>query len=219
MAAGMAVIAAVPLIRRARGSRPRVAAIAIYACCVIATLAISGIYHSLERGCSARIVMKRIDYYAIWLLIAGTFTAVHGVMCSGFWRSGVLIFAWTYASVGVFLQIYRFDLFSGVPGLLLYLGLGWVGVLSIVKLGRQIGFRAVRFIWYAGIAYSAGAVLEATGRPTLIAHWVGPHELFHVAVIVGATLHWVFIRRMLIGYAPRVALPIPDLPGTTVLAS
>jgi channel protein (hemolysin III family) len=213
-AAAVGVVAAVPLVRLARGHRHRVVAVAVYVFCVIATLAISGVYHSLERGCVARAVMKRFDYFAIWLLIAGTFTAVHGVMFEGRWRSGVLTFIWSYVALGVALQAIWFRVFSGVPGLLLYLGLGWIGVISVVKLGRQLGYAVVRPLWYAGIAYSFGAILEATGHPMLVYRWVGPHEVFHLAVIVGVALHWVFIRRLLMSHAPlasssAVSSPLP----------
>jgi channel protein (hemolysin III family) len=213
IAAGIAVWAAVPLVRLASSHRSRFRAVLVYACCVIATLTISGVYHSLQQGCSARLIMQRIDYYAIWLLIAGTFTAVHGVMCRGFWRAGFLGLTWGYAFVGMFLQVVRFDIFSGLPGLLLYLGLGWAGVISIFHVGRRIGFRAVRPVWMAGIAYSLGAVLEAVGQPHLIDHWVGPHEVFHLAVIVGVALHWIFIRRLLLTYAPAEAAPAVLLPA------
>ena len=82
-AAGVALVAGVPLVRLARGCRHRVFAVTVYVVCVVTTLAISGVYHSLDRGCSARTVMQRMDYFAIWLLIAGTFTAVHGIMWTG----------------------------------------------------------------------------------------------------------------------------------------
>jgi channel protein (hemolysin III family) len=199
------LMAAIPLLRLARGDRRRVFAVAVYAFCVVATLGVSGAYHSLDRACAARAVMKRIDYFAIWLLIAGTFTAVHGVMFEGRWRSGALTFIWGYVVVAISLQSIWFRVFSGVPGLLLYLGLGWVGLFSIVKLRRQLGPRVVRPLWAAGIAYSVGAILDATGHPILIAHVVGPHEVFHAAVIVGVALHWLFIRRLLLTHAP--ALP------------
>jgi channel protein (hemolysin III family) len=209
IAAGVAALASVSLLRQAGRDRARVASIAVYVTSVILTLAISGIYHRLERHGAARTVMKRIDYYAIWLLIAGTFTAVHGVMFRGVWRWGVLLFIWSYAALGVVLQSVRFDVFSGPAGLALYLGMGWVGVLSIVKIGRRIGFRAARFIWYAGLVYSAGAVLEATGHPILIARWIGPHEVFHFAVIGGVALHWAFVRRLLLDHASRDPAPVP----------
>jgi channel protein (hemolysin III family) len=155
--------------------------------------------------------MQRADYCAIWLLIAGTFTAVHGVMYRGFWRSGVLAVIWSFAAVGVLLQMLWFDVFSGTAGLLLYLGIGWLGVVSVVKVGRQIGFRAVRPLWHAGIVYSSGALLEAAiqtlGPRVVVAHWVGPHEIFHVTVIVGVALHWRFIRELLLKHARIVAMP------------
>jgi channel protein (hemolysin III family) len=203
LAAGVALVAAVPLLRLARGSTSRFWTVAVYAFCLVATLTISGTYHALQRGGSARAVMQRIDYVGIWLLIGGTLTAIHGVLCRGAWRSRTLAFVWIYALCGVMLQVYRFAFFYGLRGLMLYLGLGAVGVVSIIKLRRQLGARAVRPLWMAGIAYVAGAVLEATGHPSLIRLWVGPHEVFHIAVILGMVLHWVFIRRMLLVYAPR----------------
>jgi channel protein (hemolysin III family) len=220
IAASVALVGAVPLIRRGRGSSARVLSVAIYACCVITSLAVSGTYHALAWRTSARALMQRFDHYAIFLLIAGTFTAVHGVMCSGFWRTGVLAFIWVGAVVGVLLQVCWFETFSGAAGLALYLGLGWVGVASVIKLGRVIGFRAVRPIWYAGIAYTAGALLEAFGQPVVVRGWIGPHEVFHGAVIAGVTLHWLFIRTLLVKHAPGAAAasapaappPAPALP-------
>jgi channel protein (hemolysin III family) len=208
----------VSLARRARGSRHRVFAVSVYVCCVVLTLGISGTYHSLAYGCSARTLMQRMDYFAIWLLIAGTFTAIHGIMFKGRWRRGMLTFIWSYVAVAMLLQAIWFETFSGVPGLILYLGLGWVGLASTLKLGRRLGFRVVRPIWHAGILYSAGAILEATGHPVVIAQWVGPHEIFHVAVIAGVALHWSFIKRLLTAHAPPMTSPtgLPTLQAGVV---
>jgi channel protein (hemolysin III family) len=216
-AAAVAAIAAIPLIRLSKGKSHRTLAVAIYAFCVVATLAISGTYHSLDPGGGARAVMKRADYFAIWLLIAGTFTAVHGIMCKGFWRRGVLTGIWSYAAIGIFLQIMWFRVFSGLPGRLLYLGLGWFGIASVVKIGRQIGFRTVVPILYAGAFYSVGAVLEATDHPTLLQNWIGPHEIFHVAVVAGVAIHWWFIRSLLTKHAPEDTLPV-GVPGAGAVA-
>jgi channel protein (hemolysin III family) len=208
LAAAVGLAAAVPLVRLSRKKPGRVVAILVYAFGVIATLAVSGTYHSLDRGGSARAVMRHLDHAAIWLLIAGTFTAVHGLMCRGFWRHGVLFFIWVYALTGVFLQTFWFKAFSGTAGLVLYLGMGWLGIASVIKVGRQIGFRAARPIWYAGIPFSGGAILEATGHPILWRGWIGPHEIFHVSVVVGLAIHWWFIRGLLIAHAPGSVEPV-----------
>jgi hemolysin III len=98
-----------------------------------------------------------------------------------------------------------FDTFNGKVALFLYLGLGWIGLASIVKLGLQIGFRRVRTMLYAGVAFSAGALIEGFGRLVLIPHWVGGHEVFHFAVVLGVALNWLFIRTLLIHHLPAVS--------------
>ena len=202
IAAGTALAAAIPLVRLGRGSTGRVFALAVYVSCVTAALAISGVYHALAREGSARLFMQRLDYYAIWLLIAGCFTAIHGVMCRGFWRSGLLSIIWTYALVGVALQVLWWNTFTGRTGLALYLGLGWIGFASVIKLGRQIGWRQVMPVVYAGVMFSLGAILEACEWPVVIAGWVEAHEVFHFAVVAGLAMLWLFIRRLLTRHLP-----------------
>jgi channel protein (hemolysin III family) len=207
LAAIAALIATIPLVRLGGVHLHRRLAVAIYAACVTAAMTASGVYHALALGGTPRMIMQRVDHCAIWFLIAGTFTAVHGVMWKGFWGRGVLVFVWSYALVGVLLQVFWFRTFEGNLGLALYLGLGWVGILSMYKLARQIGWAAVLPVGYAGFAYSAGAILEALGWPVLIERWFGAHELFHFAVVAGILLHWQFIRSLLIHHAPPLALP------------
>jgi channel protein (hemolysin III family) len=214
-AAGVALVAAIPLVRLGRRSPRHALVLSVYAFCVVATLAISGIYHALSPHGSARLLMQRLDYLAIWLVIAGTFTAVHGVMFSGFWRVGVLAIIWGYALIASLLQVCWFATFSGVVGLVLYLGLGWIGLATVIKLGREIGARTVRPFWFAGLAFSAGAVLEASGHPVLVVNWIGPHEIFHLAVIAGLALHWLFIRKLVVVHAP----PECSSPAPPALAS
>ena len=206
LAAAAAVAAAVPLVRLGRGNAGRMWALGVYVVCVIAALTISGVYHSIGRDSPTRLFMQRLDHFAIWALIAGTFTAVHGTMCRGFWRGGLLAIIWMYAITGVFLQVTWFKLFSGNIGLLLYLGMGWIGVGSIMKIGGQIGFRRVLPILYAGLFFSVGAILEAFDWPTLVRPWFGAHEIFHFAVIIGVGLLWLFIRKLLLHHVPA-ALP------------
>jgi channel protein (hemolysin III family) len=203
LGAGVALVAAAPLVRLARGCPIRRRSLTVYAACVVANLAISGVYHALAWECTARAVFQRFDHFAIWLLIAGTFTAVHGVTCRGFWRGGVLAMVWTYAACGVLLQTFWFPVFASRPGLALYLGFGWLGVVSIAKIGRDIGYRVVQPIWWAGLAITGGALLENFGRGLVFVHdWVGSHEVFHLAVVIGVAIHWRFIRQLLLRQQP-----------------
>jgi channel protein (hemolysin III family) len=211
-AAGAALVAAVPLVRLGRRFGYLVP-LSAYALCVIATLAISGTYHALGVRDPTGQLMQRLDYLAIWLVIAGTFTAVHWVMFTGFWRGGLLLIIWSYALIGIVLQACWFETFSGNTGVILYLGLGWIGLASIIKLRRQMGSRPVRPFLIGGVAFTVGALLDICGKPVLVANWIGPHEFFHVTVIAGLTLHWRFIQRLVIlraqvtAAAPTAAAP------------
>jgi len=51
-------------------------------------------------------------------------------------------FIWSYVALGVLLQA-LWSRVLGRAGLILYLGLGWVGLFSILT-GRQLGFVVVR---------------------------------------------------------------------------
>ena len=44
-----------------------------------------------------------------------------------------------------------------------------------------------------GLAYTIGAVMEFARWPYLIAGAVHPHDIFHLAVLVGAFCHWLFV--------------------------
>ena len=73
--------------------------------------------------------------------------------------------------------------------------------------------RAVRPLWLAGLFFSIGAVLEAIRQPVVIRNWVGPHEIFHLAVIAGVMMHWQFIRTLLLKHSPSgVAVASAGLP-------
>ena len=48
-------------------------------------------------------------------------------------------------------------------------------------------------VFWGGVAYSAGAVLDALQWPILIPGVIQWHEVFHVAVLIGLSLHWSFV--------------------------
>jgi hemolysin III len=197
-AAVAAAVGAFSLVGLGGRDRQRTAVLTLYVFSVVVSMAISGFFHSAERGGPTRDLLQRLDHYAIWLLIAVAFTAIHGIACRGFWRWGILCIVWAYGLTGIALQMLWFDVFSRWPGLGLYLGMGWIGIASIIKLGRDLGFSAVRPLIHGGLFFTFGALAQPLGIPVLVPNWLGPHELFHVAVIVGMFLQWRFIRHLLL---------------------
>jgi len=158
-------------------------------------LSISGVYHLLSKDGMARIVFQRLDHAAIYVLIAGTFTAVHSVLFSGISRWGVITFVWVAAVTGITLKTVFFSSFPESLSLTIYLALGWIGVFSGIALWQRFSFSFLKPLLYGGMAYTIGALLEYNCQPVLIQGIVGPHELFHVAVLFGIGFHWAFVHR------------------------
>ncbi len=183
---------ALPLLRLARGSRAGTLALASFILAVLFQLWMSGCYHLLPPG-DARVVAQRLDHAGIFLLIAGTFTPCHVMLFRGFMKWGVLGLVWFFAIAGLVLKTAFFDDVPEAVGLGMYLGLGWVGLVSGSHAFRLYGARLVAPCLWGGLAYTVGAVLEILRWPNLWDGVVTAHDVFHVFVLVGISLHWRFV--------------------------
>jgi channel protein (hemolysin III family) len=213
--AGVFALLAIPLLRRGRGNRVRVACLGVYIISCVLLLAMSGVYHLLAPGGDGRAVLIRMDHGAIFVLIAGTFTPVHGILFHGRGRWAALLLLWSVTATAVTLKTLFFNDLAEWVGLTLYLGLGWMGVISGGILWVRYGWHFVRPLVWGGLAYTVGAVLEFVRWPVLIPRVIGPHELFHLAVLAGVGLHWRFVYQFASGVAPsadRDGLPREAVP-------
>jgi len=210
LAAVLAIIAAPRFIRAGRTPVAR-AGIVAFLFGAIFIFSMSGTYHLLERGTDARYVLRLLDHAAIWTMIAGTITGIHLVAFEGFWRWGMTAVVWACAITGLVLKTVFFEEISLATGLVLYLVLGWMGMVSFARLRKLYGAEATRPILAGGLVYTAGALVELAGWPRPIAGVVGPHEIFHVSVVLAAGCHAWGIRALARQgrRAPSAAVAVP----------
>jgi channel protein (hemolysin III family) len=116
----------------------------------------------------------------------------------------MLALVWTIAIVGVALKSIFFTSTPEALGVGLYIGMGWMGLVSGAALVRRHGVRFLVPMILGGVVYTAGALADLLGFPVLIPGVLGPHELFHLAVLGGLGLHWYFVRSLAEG-GPGVA--------------
>jgi hemolysin III len=190
------------LLRRGRGDPGRLASLSVYVFACVLLFSMSGVYHQLVRGGTAHRVLERLDHSAIFVLIAGTFTPVHWILFRGRLRWGPLALIWAAAAFGIVLKTVYFSDLAEWVGLTFYLALGWVGAFSGYHLWRRYGFACIRPLLWGGLAYSVGAVSDFLGWPVRIPGVVHGHEVFHLAVLMGALFHWSFIWRIADGQIP-----------------
>lgn len=155
----------------------------------------SGVYHLLNKGGMASQVMRRLDHAGIFLLIAGSFTAVHGYLFRGFWRWGMITAIWVMAIAGLTLKTIFFSSVSEALSLTFYIGLGWFGAISGFLLWRKFGLKYIMPLLLGAVFYTLSALLDFFDVPHLVPGLMGPHEIFHVGVILGISCHWIFIYR------------------------
>lgn len=193
LAALMALVGSFYLLKKGRGSGVRIFALAVYSLSLVFLFSMSGVYHLLERGGDARDVLQRLDHAGIWVLIAGTFTPTHVILFRGRWRWLILLIVWGIAITGLVLEVVYFKTFPEWLATSLFLGLGWMGVLTGYKFRTSFRGESLRLLGLGGIYYSVGAVIDFARWPVFWPSVIGSHEIFHLFVIAGALSHWFFV--------------------------
>lgn len=65
---------------------------------------------------------------------------------------------------------------------------GWGCGITAYVLWRRFGWDFIQPAIFAGLAYTVGAIVLVSHSPTLVTGVIGPHELWHVAVLSGLGL-------------------------------
>jgi hemolysin III len=180
------------LVLAASGGR-EIAATAIYAASVAALLGTSALYHRVDwvrEG--ARRWMRRADHSMIFVLIAGTYTPFSLLVLEGTMATAILIAVWSGAAAGIILQLAWVDAPEWLQALV-YVLLGWVAVAALPGLISGIGLFATLLLAVGGLLYTVGALIYALKRPDPAPAVFGYHEIFHVFVLVAATLQYAVI--------------------------
>jgi channel protein (hemolysin III family) len=170
----------------------RMTALAVFAVAAVVQLGVSGAYHILQPGLLPRLVLQRIDHSTIFFLIAASFVPVHVILFRGWQRWLVLLILVSLAVIGITFKLLYFDGVPEIVGFTFYIAMGWVGAYSGYALYRRYGWPFIRPMAWGGIAYTLGGAMEFLRRPVLFEGVIGPHELFHLAVLAGLGFHFRF---------------------------
>jgi hemolysin III len=187
IAAGVAAGAWTALALGASPGLPRAAA-NVYGASLFALFLVSALYHRPTWKPRARLVMRRLDHSAIFLLIAGTYTPFCLLLPAG---TGLPLLAivWGGAAAGIVQSI----LWPRAPKPLVaavYVLLGWLVVPVLPALRTALGGGTIALLAAGGAAYTLGAVVYAARRPDPFPRVFGYHEVFHALVILAAVCHF-----------------------------
>jgi len=187
----IALLAAIPLLVvlsvESNGARTR-AAVIVYAVGLCSMLTVSTVYHRWVHTLRARAIWRRADHATIFAAIAGTFTALAlGTLGTGA-AITMLIAIWAAAATGAVVKLTRFHRADRI-GSVMYVAMGWAGLLLVPALWHQRGALAVVLLVAGGVMYTVGAANFRRQWPTLRPTTFSYHEVWHAFTIAAIGLH------------------------------
>ena len=166
--------------------------LALYALALVALFGVSASFHRIRWGPVGRRRMRRADHATIFFAIAGTYSAVAGLVLHGWARLLVLCLVWVGGAVGVFVRQVWMDVPKWVVAIP-YVVVGWCALAVLPQLWRGLGGTGFGLVVAGGACYTIGALCYALRRPEPVPGVFGYHEVFHTFTVIGATLHFVAI--------------------------
>jgi hemolysin III len=188
----LAIAGLVVLLALSAGNPWHTVGFAIYGTTLILMFAASALLHSLHCPTHIETRLERLDYAAIFLLIAGTYTPICLTVLRGPWGWSMLGVQWALALYGI-VGACRSDSLYSLRRTMIYLAMGWLSLVLIVPLWGVLSSTGLLWLLAGGVAYSIGAVVFVLERPRLWPGQHAAHELWHVLVIGGAACHYAMM--------------------------
>jgi len=159
--------------------------ITLYGVSLAALYFASTMYH-YEKDSDKKFLYRKLDHISIYLLIAGTYSPVVLIVLPD--SLGWVLFwsVWGIALVGTILKVFftgKFELFST----LLYLAMGWLIVFDFSALKSAVDETGLLLLMGGGAAYTIGIVFYLLDKVKY------SHVIWHVFVLIGSILHFLFI--------------------------
>lgn len=162
----------------------------VYGTSLVVLYAASTVYHTVIHARIKR-YLQLLDHCCIYLLIAGTYTPFLLTVVRGTFGASILALIWALAVVGIALKLIFRDRLN-ILGIVLYLLMGWIGVVAIKPMYEALGLAPLILILAGGVSYTLGMIFFGWHR---IRHH---HAIFHVFVLGGSILHYAAIVGYLI---------------------
>ncbi|HEX5648457.1 MAG TPA: hemolysin III family protein [Steroidobacteraceae bacterium] len=146
----------------------------------------SVLYHA-ARNPRARLVLRRFDHAAIYLLIAGTYTPFTLGVLKGAWGWSIAGVVWGLAVLGILFKTTSLGFRFHKTSVLLYVAMGWLVIVAIEPLMRALDGYELGWLVAGGLCYTGGVAFYVwKSRPYT-------HVVWHLFVLAGVACHFVAV--------------------------
>lgn len=162
-----------------------VAGAAVFAATLVLLYTASTLYHAIPHATAKR-HLKVFDHCAIFLLIAGTYTPFTVAALRGGLGWSLFGAIWGLAFLGILFKLFftgRLQLLSTTA----YVAMGWLAVIAVVPISRELEPAALYWLVAGGIAYTAGTLFYHNRRLPY------SHAVWHLFVLAGSACHFAAV--------------------------
>ena len=168
-----------------QGNPWKIVSFSVYGAMLLSLYLFSALYHSL-RG-RAKDVFRKLDHYAIYLLIAGTYTPFTLVTLRGAWGWSLFGMIWGMAVLGIVVDSLPQGQRRILP-VVIYLLMGWLVLVALKPLLDALPLSGFAWLLAGGVFYTVGIVFFALER------WIKHgHGIWHLFVLAGSACHYFAI--------------------------
>ena len=166
-------------------------ALTVYGVSMVLGFAASALFHAPILSPEELVLYKKLDHAAIFVMIAGTGTALYGALHTR-WAGPMIGALWVVCAgaIAIKMTIWPMPLWLTA---LMYVTVGWCALLGLFVIIRTVGWRRIQPLFWGAAVLTVGAVFFTLRWPVLWPGVIEGHEVFHMFVLVGAGIHFWFI--------------------------
>lgn len=162
---------------------------------MVALYTASSLFHGAQLAGDSRNWLNRLDHAAIFLVIAGTYTPIVYNLFPIQWRWQILVLIWTIALIGMAYKMISSQI-HGRINTSIYPVIGWALVVPAFLAFRNkpiVPRPGLLLLILGGLVYMIGFVIYYRQRPNPWPGVFGHHEIWHIFVMGGSLLHYLFM--------------------------
>ncbi|MBA3908906.1 MAG: DNA-binding protein [Rhodobacter sp.] len=139
--------------------------------------------HNMTPPSALKWLLRRFDHSMIYVMIAGTYTALIPHLENPAWAWALGLVVWTGAAIGIIVKVVlpgRYDRLS----IMAYILLGWIGVIAIGPVSAALPEESLWLLAAGGLTYIAGVGFHVWHALQF------QNAIWHSFVAVAAGLHF-----------------------------
>jgi hemolysin III len=157
----------------------------VFGLSALAMFVTSVVYHWAEEP-ELKVVLRKLDHSAIYLLIAGTYTPFTLIAMDRAWGWTLFGIIWTLAAIGIVAKNtvgFRYPKLS----VAMYVGMGWMAIIAIQPLMASLTTSQLLWILAGGLLYTGGVPFYVWKSKKYT------HAVWHLFVLGGVACHFVAV--------------------------